>query len=398
MSLGQGGLVEHDLLLGFHGAFFAAGVRVFLALFVAAVVPVALVEDGHALVVLLDAPHDLVVQLGLEGLGGRHHLFLVAVFGFEVGHDFRGLGVGFTRFFLRVTQAHPEVFVLQLQVVDVRGVWLLGRVRRCGECGRFGHVVRGFHVLRRGVAAEGKGPNRQGGRTEKSLVHINEFCPYTSCGCAKIRAELAPSDGQVPSLNELLDGHQILGGVDRGREVGGRADVDAPAVVEPPQLLEFFALLKRRGAQLHQGLQRRAREPVQSDVLQPRSVPMGKGAAAEHLGAALEVSDHFDAMWRLDFRVGGHGFGQGHHSGIWLAQHVGELGDLLRMHEGLVALDVQDGVHVSPLRFQGHHGFVASHCPVGAVLGGHDHVPSKFPHDRSDAFVVRGHHNLVACA
>ena len=179
VSLGQRGLVEHDLFFRVHGAFLAAGEGVLLALFVAAVVPVAFVQHGHAFVVFFDAAHNLVVELGLQRLRGGHDVLLVGVFSLEVGHHFCGLGVGLLGFFLLVAQPHPEVVVLQLQSVDVGDVRLLGRIRRRGEFRSLGHVVGGLHVLRRGVAAEGKGPNRHSGRTKKSHVHFNEFRAHT---------------------------------------------------------------------------------------------------------------------------------------------------------------------------------------------------------------------------
>ena len=153
VALGQGRLVQHDLLLGLHRALFAAGEGVLFAFFVAAVVPVSLVQHRHALVVLFDAPDNLIVELGLKGFGGGHDLLFVAVFRFEVGHHFRRLGIGLLGFLLGVAEAHPEVVIVQLETVNVRGVWLLGRIGRRGELRSLGHVIGSLHVLRGGRVA-----------------------------------------------------------------------------------------------------------------------------------------------------------------------------------------------------------------------------------------------------
>ena len=178
--------------------------------------------------------------------------------------------------------------------------------------------------------------------------------------------------------------------------MGSRAHVNAPAVIEPPQLLEFFALLEGGGAELHQGFQRRAGEPVQPHVLQPRSVAVRKGTAAEHQGPALHVAHDFDAVRRMNLRVGRHGLGERDHRGVGLAQQVGELPDLVGMHKRLVTLDVQDRVKRVSLRFEELDGLVAPNGAVGAIFGGHDHVASEVPDDSCDALVVRGDDHLVA--
>ncbi len=157
VAFGHGRLVQHHFLLGVHRSFLAAGERILFAFLVPRVVPVAFVQDGNAFVVLLDASHNLVVDLGLHGFGRGHHGLLVRVLSFEVRHHVLGLGVGLLGLFLGVAQAHPEVVVLKLQVVDVGGVRLLRSIRRRGELRGLGHVV-GLHVSG-GVAAHGQGQN-----------------------------------------------------------------------------------------------------------------------------------------------------------------------------------------------------------------------------------------------
>ena len=189
VAFSHGRLVEHHLFLGVHGSFLAARERVFLAFLVPGVVPIALVQDGHALVVLLDAPHDLVVDLGLQGFRRRHHGLLVGVLSLEVRHHFLGLGVGLFRLFLGVAQAHPEIVVLKLQAVDVGGVRLLRRVRRRGELRGLGHVV-GLHVSG-GVAAHGEGQNSGACGARQSCVHFGRFSSAQRVRTAKIRRAFA---------------------------------------------------------------------------------------------------------------------------------------------------------------------------------------------------------------
>ena len=189
VAFSHGRLVEHHLFLCVHGSFLAARERVFLAFLVPGVVPVALVQDGHALVVLLDAPHDLVVDLRLQGFRRRHHGLLVGVLSLEVRHHFLGLGVGLFRLFLGVAQAHPEIVVLKLQAVDVGGVRLLRRVRRRGELRGLGHVI-GLHVSG-GVAAHGEGQNSGACGAHQSCVHFGRFGPAQRVRTAKIRRAFA---------------------------------------------------------------------------------------------------------------------------------------------------------------------------------------------------------------
>ena len=176
----------------------------------------------------------------------------------------------------------------------------------------------------------------------------------------------------------------------------GGAHVDAPTVVEPAQLLQFFTQFQRRGAQLDQGFQRRPCEPIQADVLHPRPVAVGDGASAEHLGAPGQIPHHLDAVGRVDFRVSWHGLGQGHHRRVRLSKHLGELGDLVRMDKRLVALHVEDPVELFSLPFQRHDSFMTADRAVGAICRSHDCLPAKAVHHVGDAGVVRGDHHLGA--
>ena len=127
--------VQHHLFFRIHAAFLAAVDGVFFALLIAGVVVVPVVQQWHALIVLLNAANDFFEEALLEGLGGLHDLGLVIVFGIQIVHHSGGLLVRSCGFFLLITQAHPEVIVFQLKAVDFRDVLFFLGVRCSGELG-----------------------------------------------------------------------------------------------------------------------------------------------------------------------------------------------------------------------------------------------------------------------
>ena len=181
MPFCHGRLVQHDFFCGLHRTFLPARVGIFFALLVARVVPVAFVQYGNALIVLLDAANNLFVNLFLEPFCGGHGLFGVGILRLQVIHHLGGLRVRLLGGFLLVAQAHPEVIVLQLQSMDVCGVGLLCGVRSRREFRRFGHIFRSLHVRGGGVAAQSQGPGGRQGHAKKSCVHFNRCCGPATC-------------------------------------------------------------------------------------------------------------------------------------------------------------------------------------------------------------------------
>ena len=71
----------------------------------------------------------------------------------------------------------------------------------------------------------------------------------------------------------LLQGFQVVRGINGVGGVCGASYADAPAVFQPPELLQSLGFFQGCGVQVSKGFKGASGKRIQPDVFQPRSLP-----------------------------------------------------------------------------------------------------------------------------
>lgn len=212
------------------------------------------------------------------------------------------------------------------------------------------------------------------------------------------------ASGFISALGSQLGvgGGEVIGGVDAdGRSLLGDGHTYGVAGLEPAELLQRLGLLQPRLRQSGDLLQHLGAIGVHADVgevlgggepfLPLHRAGVGDDGTGEVQGTQGVVEDHLDEVWaeqRLEAEGRVEALHQGGNLRRRVVEAVGEGADLFGIHEGLVALQVDDHVGLVGQLAEG----LAEAVGAGAVRGGgHDDPASEAMHTVADAGVVGGH-------
>ncbi len=152
--------------------------------------------------------------------------------------------------------------------------------------------------------------------------------------------------GSTAGLEEGLDGAEVFFGVDADGVEGGGFDVERDAVFEEAELLEAFGLLEGAGREGGEAAEGGGAVGVEAEVLPMLRGGGGVGVAMKRDGGAREVEgsaidsgDDLDGVGIGDV-FGGAADAEGGDLDVRVAEGTEEVGDVIRVKEGFVALDV----------------------------------------------------------